>query len=162
MAMLKRGGGSCTTGPANHCQRRRISHLKMGRTDRGIMKLLTSKQAAESPADGRVMVSALPDWAETIMDADRVVHPGSTACVWIICVCMYWEARSVCVNLGELSGLCYVCHAPSLSKTWSPFWCRKSEQTMELMQEHFPIFTLYCASFRVICLDSAWGTQHVH
>lgn len=25
----------------------------MGRTDRGIMKLLTSKQAAESPADGR-------------------------------------------------------------------------------------------------------------
>lgn len=25
----------------------------MGRTDRGIMKLLTSKQAAESPADGK-------------------------------------------------------------------------------------------------------------
>lgn len=25
----------------------------MGRTDRGIMKLLTSKQVADSPADGR-------------------------------------------------------------------------------------------------------------
>lgn len=37
---------------ANSCQRGRISHLEMGRTDRGIMKLLTSKQAAESWADG--------------------------------------------------------------------------------------------------------------
>lgn len=37
---------------ANSCQGGRISHLEMGRTDRGIMKLLTSKQAAESWADG--------------------------------------------------------------------------------------------------------------
>lgn len=37
---------------ANRCQAGRISHLAMGRTDRGIMKLLTSKQAAESWADG--------------------------------------------------------------------------------------------------------------
>jgi len=53
LVMLKRGRKGCTTGLASRCQRGRISHLKMGRTDRGIMKLLTSKQAAESPADGR-------------------------------------------------------------------------------------------------------------
>lgn len=51
--MPKRDGGGCTAACANSCQRGKISHLKMGRTDRGIMKLLTSKQAAESPADGR-------------------------------------------------------------------------------------------------------------
>lgn len=51
--MLKREGGGYATACANGCQRGRISNLKMGRTDRGIMKLLTSKQAAESPADGR-------------------------------------------------------------------------------------------------------------
>lgn len=51
----KRGGerGGRATARANSCQRGRISHLEMGRTDRGIMKLLTSKQAAESSADGR-------------------------------------------------------------------------------------------------------------
>ncbi|KAF0026285.1 hypothetical protein F2P81_021022 [Scophthalmus maximus] len=49
----QRDGGGRATGPANRCQRGRIRHLKMGWTDRGIMKLLTSKQAAESPADGR-------------------------------------------------------------------------------------------------------------
>lgn len=48
---------------ANSCRRGRISHLEMGRTDRGIMKLLTSKQAAESWADGRPMARAPPDWA---------------------------------------------------------------------------------------------------
>lgn len=53
LMMLKRGRGSCATGLASRCQRGRISHLKMGRTDRRIMKLLTSKQAAASPADGR-------------------------------------------------------------------------------------------------------------
>lgn len=51
--MLKREGGGYATACANGCQRGRISNLKMGRPDRGIMKLLTSKQAAESPADGR-------------------------------------------------------------------------------------------------------------
>lgn len=40
------------TGPTNRCQRGRISNLKMGRTDRGFMELLTSKQAAQRPADG--------------------------------------------------------------------------------------------------------------
>lgn len=48
----KRNGGGCATACANNCQRRRISYLKIGRADKGIVKLLTSKQAAESPADG--------------------------------------------------------------------------------------------------------------
>lgn len=45
--------GAAQQAPAKRCQKGKISHLKMDRTDRGIMKLLTSKQAAESPADGR-------------------------------------------------------------------------------------------------------------
>lgn len=49
------------TGHANSCQGGRISHLEMGRTDRGIMKLLTSEQAAESWADGGPMARAAPD-----------------------------------------------------------------------------------------------------
>lgn len=61
--MQKMGRGGYATGLACCCQRGRISHLKTGRTDRGIMKLLTSKQAAESQADGRADGKCVPDWA---------------------------------------------------------------------------------------------------
>lgn len=53
MTMPKRVGGGRATACANDCQRWRISHLKMDRNDKGIMRLLTSKQAAERRTDGK-------------------------------------------------------------------------------------------------------------
>lgn len=62
----------------------------MGRTDRGIMKLLTSKQAAESSADGRADGEGAarlgcerdnqPDFLWMLRKKAAV--PGSAACVW--------------------------------------------------------------------------------
>ncbi|CAB1454639.1 unnamed protein product [Pleuronectes platessa] len=79
--MPQRDGGGCATGPANRCQRGRISHLKTGWTDRGIMKLLTSKQAAESPADGRADVgfreaSAFSYASRYILSKSRDMNTG--------------------------------------------------------------------------------------
>lgn len=45
--------GSRAAARANNFRGGRISHLKMDRNDKGIMKLLTSKQAAERRADGK-------------------------------------------------------------------------------------------------------------
>lgn len=53
MTMPKRDGGGRAAACTNNCQGGRISHLKMDRNDKGIMRLLTSKQAAESLADGK-------------------------------------------------------------------------------------------------------------
>lgn len=53
MTMPKQDGGGRAAACTNNCQRGRISHLKMDRNDKGIMRLLTSKQAAESRADGK-------------------------------------------------------------------------------------------------------------
>lgn len=53
MMMPKQDGGGRTAACTNNCQRGKISHLKMDRNDMGIMRLLTSKQAAESRADGK-------------------------------------------------------------------------------------------------------------
>lgn len=64
--------------------------MEMGRTDRGIMKLLTSKQAAESSADGRADGEGAarlgcerdnqPDFSWMLRK--KVAVLGSTACVW--------------------------------------------------------------------------------
>lgn len=53
MTMPKRVGGGRATASANDCQRGRISHLKMDRNDKGIMRPLTSKQASERQTDGK-------------------------------------------------------------------------------------------------------------
>lgn len=53
MTMPKWDGGGRTTVCANNCQRGGISHLKIDRNDKGIMRLLTSKQATESRTDGK-------------------------------------------------------------------------------------------------------------
>lgn len=88
-------------------RRGRISHLKMGRTDRGIMKLLTSKQAAESPADGRADGESAarlgceqndsPDFSWMLIEwSSQAAQHVFAQCV---CACMC-EGLQICKGFG--------------------------------------------------------------
>lgn len=94
----------------------------MGRTDRGIMKLLTSKQAAESPADGGADGErAARLGCEQIDSTDfswMLIECSSQAaqhvfkqCVYAMHVCVkQWNIMCVCMSIytrGKKSETCF-------------------------------------------------------